>query len=139
MIDKSIDSAVEERVFAKIPILIAIRGPLIDRTFYLNEPVVSLGRLLSNDIVVGDPLVSRHHCVIRSEGNQHTIEDLNSSNGTYVNGERVRIDSLKESSLIEIGASQFLFRVRNSEDLIASGLSLVGAKNVSNSYDAIGS
>jgi pSer/pThr/pTyr-binding forkhead associated (FHA) protein len=126
MIDnKLIDSDIEERVLARIPILIATRGPLVDRTFYLEEPVVSLGRLSSNDIVVHDLLVSRHHCVIRSDGEQHMIEDLNSSNGTYVNGERVRIESLKDDSLIEIGVSQFLFRVRNSEDLIVPGQSLV--------------
>ncbi len=82
-----------------------------------------------------NPLVSRRHCVIRREDEQHTIEDLDSSNGTYVNGERVRIESLKEDSLIEIGVSQFLFRIRNSEESIAPGL--VVARNIANSYDAI--
>ena len=126
--NKSIDSPVETAVFARIPILIAIRGPLTDRTFYLDEPLISMGRKSSNDIVVDDPLVSRHHCEIRSEGDEHTIEDLNSSNGTYVNGERVRVGRLKEDSLIEIGASRFLFRLRNSE-LAASGQNLVVEEN----------
>ena len=134
--NNSIDSPFEVPVFARIPILIAIRGPLADRTFYLDEPLISIGRQSSNDIVVNDPLVSRHHCKIRSEGEQHTIEDLNSSNGTYVNGERVRVDPLKEGSLIEIGTSQFLFRLRNSE-LAALGQNLVVAENFSNSYNAI--
>lgn len=141
MIDnKLIDSDIEEQVLAGNAILIGTRGPLVNRTFDLKEPIISLGRLSSNDIVVHDLLVSRQHCVIRrSDGEQHTIEDLNSSNGTYVNGERVRIKSLKEDSLIEIGVSQFLFTVRNAEELIAPRQSLVVARNVSNSYDAINS
>jgi pSer/pThr/pTyr-binding forkhead associated (FHA) protein len=134
--DRFIESDFEDGVSDGISLLIAIRGPLVGRTFYLKEPIVSLGRQSSNDIVVPDPLVSRHHCMIRSEGGQITIQDLNSSNGTYVNRERVRNESLNEDSLIEIGVSQFLLRVRNSDDLIA-GQSLVVATNISNSYDTI--
>jgi pSer/pThr/pTyr-binding forkhead associated (FHA) protein len=138
MIDnRLIDFAGGERVSARIPVLTGVRGPLNGRTFYLDEPVISLGRQSSNDIVIGDPLISRHHCVIRSEGEQHTIEDLNSSNGTYVNGTRVGIETLEEDSIIEFGASQFLFRLRNSDKLLAPGQSLMLATIVSNNYDAI--
>lgn len=118
-------------------VLIAIRGPLADHLFYLDEPIVSLGRGSSNDIVVNDPLVSRHHCLIRSDGDLHTIEDLDSSNGTYIDGERVRISSLKEDSLIEIGVSRFLFKLRKSEELVASGQNLIEAGNTSNSCEGI--
>ena len=111
----SIDSPCGEGILA-IPVLLAIRGPLADRVLCIGEPVISVGRKSSNVIVVEDPLVSRHHCVIRNQGDQHTIEDLNSSNGTYVNGEPVEVASLEDDSLIEIGASSFLFRLRQSEN-----------------------
>ena len=111
----SIDSPCGEGILA-IPVLLAIRGPLADRVLCIEESIVSVGRLSSNDIVVEDPLVSRHHCVIRNKGEQHTIEDLNSSNGTYVNGEPVEVASLEDDSLIEIGASSFLFKLRQSEE-----------------------
>ena len=138
MIDnKSIHSAAEERVLAPIPRLIAIRGPLIDDTYYLDEPFVSLGRQSENDIVVGDPLVSRRHCVFRNDREQITIEDLNSSNGTFVNGVRVQTESLKDNTLIEIGVLQFLFRAGDAEDSIVPEQSLIVAKFVSDSHHAI--
>jgi pSer/pThr/pTyr-binding forkhead associated (FHA) protein len=95
--------------------LVAIDGPLTGRTFYLEGPVFSIGRRSANDITLEDWFVSRHHCRIRNEGEQHMIEDLNSANGTYVNGERVKAGALKEESVIEIGASRFLCKFQNSE------------------------
>ena len=116
--------------------LVAICGSLTGRTFYLNGPV-SIGRRTANDIRLEDRFVSRHHCVIRNDGEQHMIEDLNSANGTYVNGERVKAGALKEDSLIEIGASRFLFRLQNSEESITSNQNLMGANNASDGYDAV--
>jgi len=94
-----------------IPRLVAIEGPLCGRTFYLDEPAFSIGRLVSNDICLEDPLVSRKHCVIRTEAEHYVIQDLNSTNGTYINSERVNAALLKEGSLIGIGASRFLFEL----------------------------
>src|SRR6266436_7972514 len=126
MIDnKTVDPSIERSDLPILPRLIAIYGPLNCRTFYLEEPVVSIGRLESNDIILEDPFISRHHCVIRKVGEQYLIEDFNSANGTYVNGERVSTGSLKEGCLIEIGASQFIFRLQNSEDSIELSQDLV--------------
>jgi pSer/pThr/pTyr-binding forkhead associated (FHA) protein len=134
--NKTVDSPFERLGLGMIPKLVALNGPLSGRTFYLEQPVFSIGRLESNDICLEDPFVSRRHCVIRNERDEYTIEDLNSANGTYVNSERVNIRSLKEGYLIEIGASLFLFRL--PEDLkskvsdfssIALSHQLVGAEN----------
>ena len=126
--NKIVKSPIEKLVLGMLPRLVAIDGPLSGRTFYLDEPIVSIGRLVSNDICLVDLYVSRHHCVIRNEGDEYMIEDLNSANGTYVNDARVNAGSLKEGSLIEIGASQFLFRVQNSEESLASSQNLVVAE-----------
>jgi pSer/pThr/pTyr-binding forkhead associated (FHA) protein len=111
----------------KTPRLIAIVGPLRGQTFYLDEPVVSIGRLVSNDIWLEDLYVSRHHCVIRTEGDEYMLEDLNSANGTYVDDELIKACSLKEGSLIQIGTSQFLFRLQNPEESVALSQNLISS------------
>jgi pSer/pThr/pTyr-binding forkhead associated (FHA) protein len=109
--NKALDSPIERLALDMVPRLVAIEGPLYGRTFYLHEPALSIGRLVSNDICLEDPFVSRKHCVIKTEDEHYVIQDLNSANGTFINGERVNAGLLKEGSLIGIGASQFLFRL----------------------------
>ena len=127
--NKTVDSTIERLFLAITPRLVAVDGPLSGQTFYLDEAVVSIGRLGSNDVCLEDPFVSRHHCVIRNEGDEYMIEDLNSANGTYLNGERVNAGSLKEGCLIEIGGSRFLFRLPNPEESITLGQNLVVTEN----------
>jgi pSer/pThr/pTyr-binding forkhead associated (FHA) protein len=117
--NKIVESPIERLGSGMIPRLVAIDGPSSGRTFYLDDPVVSIGRLVSNDICLKDPFVSRHHCVIRNEGEQYMIEDLNSANGTYVNGERINAGSLKEGAIIQIGTSRLIFRLQYPEEPVA--------------------
>lgn len=51
----------------------------------LDRPVITLGRWTGNDVVFIDRGVSRNHAQIRCEGRQYVLEDLGSTNGTYVN------------------------------------------------------
>ena len=127
--NRSVDLTIERLFLAITPRLVAVNGYLSGQIFYLDEPVVSIGRLGSNDVCLEDPFVSRHHCVIRNEGDEYRIEDLNSANGTYLNGEPVNTGSLKEGSLIEIGTSCFLFKLQNPEEAITLGQNLVVAEN----------
>jgi pSer/pThr/pTyr-binding forkhead associated (FHA) protein len=123
------DSPNERSCLAISPRLIAVDGPLFGQTFYLDEPFVSIGRLASNDICLDDRFVSRVHCVIRTEDGKYVIEDLNSANGTYVNGERVNAGALNEGSLIEIGDSRFLFELPAPEEFVSLGQNLVAAEH----------
>lgn len=107
---KTVESLSEGLVKGTAPRLIVIGGIFSGDRYYLDEPVVSIGRRTSNNICLKDRFVSRHHCLIRNQGDNYIIGDLNSANGTYVNGERVKAGALKEGSLIEIGASRFLFQ-----------------------------
>ena len=127
--NKTVDSTIERLFLAITPRLVAVNGPLSGQTFYLDEPVVSIGRLGSNDVCLEDPFVSRHHCVIRNEGDEFLIEDLKSANGTYLNGERANAGALKEGCLIQIGTSRFLFELKNPEASITLGQNLVVAEN----------
>jgi pSer/pThr/pTyr-binding forkhead associated (FHA) protein len=135
--NKTVDSNTERLFLAVSARLIAVNGPLSGRTFYLDEPAVSIGRLGSNRICLEDPFVSRHHCVIRNEGDEYLIEDLNSANGTFINGERVNAGFLEEGCLIEIGNSRFLCKLLNSEEPKTLGQNLVVAENSSSSLEEL--
>ena len=55
----------------------------------IEKERITLGRLADNDVVLSDRLVSRHHATIVRVGSQFQLEDRGSTNGTYVNGERI--------------------------------------------------
>ncbi len=69
--------------------LVVRRGPQPNQTYELNKDIITLGRDITNDIVINDPEVSRHHMRMTRGPGGFTIEDLGSTNGTFVNGQRV--------------------------------------------------
>src|SRR3954453_292884 len=69
--------------------LIVRRGPQPNQIYELNKDIITLGRDITNDIVINDPEVSRHHCRMTRGGGGYTLEDLGSTNGTFVNGQRL--------------------------------------------------
>lgn len=77
-----------------------------------NVPVVSkitIGRDKKNDIVLENPIISRFHAEIQKIKNDYFIHDLNSSNGTFVNNERIPKDKyvkLKQDDSILVGKTK---------------------------------
>ncbi len=69
--------------------LIVRRGPQPNQTYDLNKDIITLGRDITNDIVINDPEVSRHHMRLTRGAGGFTLEDLGSTNGTFVNGQRL--------------------------------------------------
>lgn len=69
--------------------LVMSQGPQPGQTFMLDRDVLTLGRDSSNSIVINDPQVSRQHARITRQGGMMVIEDLGSTNGTYINGRRL--------------------------------------------------
>ena len=67
-----------------------------------QKQVVTFGRERDNDIVLNSGFVSRHHGYFRLEGNSCTINDQNSSNGTYLNGGRITSSVLQDGDRIQI-------------------------------------
>ncbi|NKQ35607.1 MAG: FHA domain-containing protein [Chloroflexi bacterium] len=65
------------------------KGPDAGREFSLEQSISSIGRSAANDIVLNDPEVSRHHARILRQGSIYSIEDLGSTNGTFVNNQRL--------------------------------------------------
>src|SRR5262249_16639151 len=78
----------------------------------LARPSVQIGRMEGNDLVLSDPLVSRHHAVIRWTPAGYEIEDLGSANGTLVSGQRIQGRVfLTPGQTIQIGTTHLLFTV----------------------------
>jgi pSer/pThr/pTyr-binding forkhead associated (FHA) protein len=87
-----------------MPRLIMRRGPTPGTAFDLNTDLVSIGRGSKNDIIIRDNEVSREHCRLRRLQDEYEVEDVSSSNGTFVNGQRVQGSVLLQAgSLIELG------------------------------------
>jgi transcriptional regulator with GAF, ATPase, and Fis domain len=100
------------------PKLIALLGPLRGRNFDLSGKKNVIGRLTSNAICIPDQSVSRQHCVLEAEGDRVTLRDLDSRNGTLVNGIPVMNRPLEDGDLIEVGDSQFLFVLGRSQSAV---------------------
>ncbi|MCO4772322.1 MAG: FHA domain-containing protein [Deltaproteobacteria bacterium] len=72
--------------------------------FLLDTPEAFIGRGRSAHIALDDnPIVSRKHAVLRSEGDGHVLQDLGGANGTFINDERVSATRLKEGDRITLG------------------------------------
>ena len=71
----------------------------------------TFGRTPDNDVRVDAEFISRHHAVALRTGGKTVIEDLNSTNGTYVNGQRVSRRTLKDGDLVMLGKTEFRFNV----------------------------
>jgi hypothetical protein len=65
------------------------QGPRPNLVFELDQDSYTIGREAGNEIVIEDPQVSRRHATLTRQGATYLLEDIGSTNGTYVNGKRV--------------------------------------------------
>ncbi len=100
------------------PKLIAITGPVPGTVFDLTEDEVSIGREATSRVRLIDPSVSRRHSLLKREGDCFKILDLDSFNGTYVNGVPVIEQSLKHGDQIAVGNVLLFFLVDDAEEEI---------------------
>ena len=101
------------------PRLLVLSGPLKDSTIPLSEGEVTIGREASNGIAIVDPSVSRKHCLVSGQDGRFRVRDLDSRNGTLVNGTAVEQQDLQHGDEIATGDSSFLFLLEE-EDILAS-------------------
>ncbi|MEP0806409.1 MAG: FHA domain-containing protein [Chloroflexota bacterium] len=84
--------------------LIMRQGPTPGATFLLEGSQLNIGRDSSNEIVINDAEVSRRHARLTFQGGKYVLEDLGSTNGTFVNGQRLagpRV--LKAGEVVSLG------------------------------------
>ncbi len=92
-----------------MPSLFVIQGRDQGKRFELPETTVTLGRDPTNTIQLHDTEVSRQHAEVRWENGQTVWVDLNSSNGSFVNSQRIEQCPLKSGDRIQVGRTLMIF------------------------------
>ena len=88
----------------------AEQGPLSGQTLAISRTPFTLGRSADNDLVVPEPLASRHHARLEMRAGRWYVIDLDSANGTLLNRQRVSGEqALNAGDLIAIGETVFVF------------------------------
>lgn len=83
--------------------LVVLSEGFAGRTCELKVERTTVGRLEDNAFQIPEPSVSSHHCEILLRGNEIVVRDLNSTNGTYVNGEQVTEAAVKSGQILRLG------------------------------------
>jgi Nif-specific regulatory protein len=91
------------------PRLVAVTGFMSGEVFPLTGSEVTFGRDAGNTICFADPALSRRHCAFRPDERGWAVHDLESSNGTFVNGVQITTHALTEGDRVSIGGSVLLF------------------------------
>jgi pSer/pThr/pTyr-binding forkhead associated (FHA) protein len=79
------------------------------QVYSLNQGVVNIGRRMDNQLIIDDPRVSRAHAQLRAIRGQYILFDLNSTGGTYVNGQRVSRYHLNPGDVISLAGVALIF------------------------------
>ncbi len=104
------------------PRLVVINGSLKGTTFSLHADEVSIGRESVNLVSLNHRSVSRRHCLIKRQGDEFTIVDLDSYNGTFVNGIPIKEHALAHSDQVRVGSIALLFFLHEEEDQAVASL-----------------
>jgi predicted component of type VI protein secretion system len=84
-------------------LLLWMEGEEIRGRWSLSKPVTSIGRAETNDVVVDDRWVSRFHAQVQRDAGGYQVTDLDSKNGTFVNGRRITAPtSLSDGDLLQV-------------------------------------
>ena len=84
--------------------------------YNMSKERYTIGRLPDNDVRIDNPAVSGHHSLIINILNDSFLEDLNSTNGTYVNGKLIKKHALQHGDVITIGHHQLRFSDQQTGD-----------------------
>ena len=84
--------------------------------YNMSKERYTIGRLPDNDVRIDNPAVSGHHSLIINILNDSFLEDLNSTNGTYVNGKLIKKHALQHGDVITIGHHQLRFSDQQVND-----------------------
>src|SRR6185369_9200328 len=104
------------------PRLIALNGSRKGTSFQLSSDQISIGRESANGIALSHASVSRRHCTIEHAEGEFKLTDLDSYNGTFVNGMAIKDQILSPGDHIRLGNIELLFVTGESEDTSAGDL-----------------
>jgi hypothetical protein len=92
-----------------MPKMIVSIDDVVIKEVQLTKDRTTVGRRPYNDVVIDNLAVSGEHAVVQMQGDEVQIEDLNSTNGTYVNGKAIKLQTLKNGDVIDIGKYKVRF------------------------------
>ncbi|HNB52764.1 MAG TPA: FHA domain-containing protein [Anaerolineales bacterium] len=99
----------------KIPALTLNSTDELAEEYYYIQPVINVGRGTTNDLVINNDTVSNHHARLAYNLNQWWLQDLNSTNGTYINGQRLLTSTvLTTGDLIGFGEVNLTITIGNN-------------------------
>ncbi len=96
-------------------LVVSLDGVVI-KEVQITKDKTTLGRRPYNDIVIDNLAVSGEHAVLQLVGNDVFIEDLNSTNGTYINGKAIKKQLLADNDTVEIGKYKIKFLLNDGGD-----------------------
>jgi pSer/pThr/pTyr-binding forkhead associated (FHA) protein len=83
--------------------LVVLSVGMTGRTQELKVEKTTIGRVEDNTFQIAEPSVSSHHCEVVLKGNEVLVRDLNSTNGTFINGEKVTEKVIKPGQILRLG------------------------------------
>jgi len=100
--------------------LVVLSAGLNGRTHELNVDKTTIGRVEDNTFQIADPSVSSHHCEVLLRGSDVVIKDLNSTNGSFINGEKISETVLMPGQTLRLGQIEL--------QLLTEGMPMPAAK-----------
>jgi hypothetical protein len=100
----------EMRMRGNLPwLIVVINGQ--EHRYNLDDPIFTIGRDAENNLCIPDTTISRKHAVIKYLNGEYTIQDLNSSNGVLVNGQREKEIIIMHGDVIQLGQCILTFMI----------------------------
>jgi pSer/pThr/pTyr-binding forkhead associated (FHA) protein len=83
--------------------LVLLSAGMTGRTHDLKVDKTTIGRVEDNTFQIAEPSVSSHHCEVLLRGSDVVVRDLNSTNGSFINGEKITESALKPGQILRLG------------------------------------
>lgn len=100
--------------------LVLLSEGLTGKTFELKPEVTTVGRLPDNALQIPEASVSSHHCEVQMRGNDLFVRDLDSTNGTFINGEKIKEGVVKPGQILRLGMVDMRLETGDSQAAAAS-------------------
>ena len=83
--------------------LVVLSAGMTGRTHELSVDKTTIGRVEGNSFQIAEPSVSSHHCEVLLRGNDVVVRDLNSTNGTFIDGDKITESVIKPGQVLRLG------------------------------------
>jgi len=102
--------AVPDRIAVQEFHLVLMNTHQAGTIFAVAAQTIKVGKAPDNDLILDDPTVSRNHLVIQRQGDRFLVQDLDSTNGTFIDGAQVREAYLRAGAVLEVGDVKLRFQ-----------------------------